>query len=149
MRTAASRPWTSGTESMWKALMLWILHLTWCGLQNLVGAVLCLCLRHCPHTRYRAAIVTQWRRRDGLSLGAFLFVPEGTPVQNPALLRHEYGHTIQSFFLGPWYLLLIGLPSMIWAKLPCFRRLRRERGISYYAVYPENWATRLGDRFSE
>ena len=130
-----------------KRFLLFLLHLTWCGLQNLVGAVLCLCLLSCRHTRYRMSFVTEWKRRDGLSLGAFLFVPMGTMKRDPALLHHEYGHTVQSFLLGPGYLPLVALPSMLWAKLPCFRRLRRERGISYYAVYPENWATRLGEKY--
>ena len=139
----------SGTKDMWKHVLCWILHMSWCGIQNLAGAVCCFCLRSCRHTVYRMSVVTEWKRRDGLSLGAFLFVPEGTPAKDPALLRHEYGHTIQSFFLGPFYLPFVALPSVIWAKLPLLRRMRRECGISYYAVYPENWASRLGDHFSK
>jgi len=58
---------------------------------------------------------------------------------------HEYGHCIQSLILGPLYLIAVGLPSYLWANLPPLRKLRREKGLSYYSVYPENWANALGE----
>ena len=56
--------------------------------------------------------------------------------------NHEYGHTIQSNFLGPLFLIIIGLPSIIWAG--CFDRYRRKHNISYYQFYTEKWADALG-----
>lgn len=29
-------------------------------------------------------------------------------------IKHEYGHQLQSYILGPLYLLIIGLPSGLW-----------------------------------
>lgn len=62
------------------------------------------------------------------------------------LLVHEYGHTVQSLLLGPLYLIAVGLPSLLWSYLPGAARKRKEGGASYFSVYPENWANRLGER---
>ena len=132
-----------------------VLQWTWGFLQNAAGGLLALVLRRGPKERFFGAIVTRWRLGGSLSLGMFLFLgqcaPKGAP---PALVKecerrvlvHEYGHSIQSLLLGPLYLPLIGLPSLLWANLPVFRKLRKKRGISYYSVYPESWANRLGAR---
>ena len=125
---------------------------TWGLPQNLVGAGFYLYYRArgCPHFRYQGALVTVWTQTSGsMSMGRFLFMhPSWTPKDH-ALLAHEYGHTIQSLFFGPFYLLTVGLPSLIWAGLPAFQRRRRTRHIDYYAVYPEKSATALGKRFAK
>ncbi len=110
---------------------------TWGLVQTLAGLAVFLSCPGCRRSFYRGTVVTRWRRRDGLSLGLFIFVPEG---EDPRLLRHEYGHTLQSLLLGPLYLPVIGLPSLIRAA---WRRGRR-RGRSYYDFYTERWADRWG-----
>ena len=83
----------------------------------------------------------------GVSLGMFIFVPGGLgPEREARLLAHEYGHTFQSALLGPLYLLVVGVPSYLWANLPRNRRARAERHIPYESRYPENWAEALGRR---
>lgn len=47
----------------------------------------------------------------GITLGKYII------VNNPKHLYHELGHTKQSKRLGPLYLLVIGLPSLIHAGL--------------------------------
>ena len=53
--------------------------------------------------------------------------------------EHEWGHTRWSLYLGPLYLLIIGLPSIIWAMIhtPYSKR-------SYYWFYTERLADRSG-----
>lgn len=121
--------------------LAWLIQLTWGFPQTLAGAVLFFCL-HGPsrHMRYRSAFVTPWRSDAGLSLGPFIFVPRRCPT---ALIVHEYGHTIQSLMLGPLYLLIIGLPSLIWAGLPALERFRVRRDYSYYRLFTERWANLL------
>ena len=58
---------------------------------------------------------------------------------NPTLWDHEHGHARQSLYLGPFYLFVIGIPSLLWA---CLYR-KHKRG-SYYAFYTEKWADKLG-----
>ena len=56
--------------------------------------------------------------------------------------RHEEGHRKQSKMLGPLYLIVIGLPSLIWATL--HSSVRRLGAVDYYSFYTERWADRLG-----
>jgi len=55
--------------------------------------------------------------------------------QHYRVLQHEHGHTIQSKILGPFYLFVIGLPSIIWAGL--FNKYREKNNVSYYSLYTE------------
>lgn len=134
-----------------KRLLYVLCQWTWGLPQNLVGLGFFLFyrLRGCPHFSYQGAVVTIWTNHTGsMSMGRYLFLePSWTPKDHD-LLAHEYGHTIQSLFFGPLYLLTVGLPSVLWAGLPCFRNMRR-KGRSYYSVYPEKGATRLGQRFAK
>ncbi len=120
--------------------------------QNLVGGVFYLYyrLKGCPHFRYQGAFGVVWTNPSGsMSMGSFLFMhPNWTP-ENKALLEHEYGHTIQSLFFGPLYLLTVGLPSVLWAGLPYFKKLRREGRRGYYTVFPEKQASGLGKRYAK
>ena len=59
------------------------------------------------------------------------------------LIRHEYGHTIQSLILGPLYLPIVGIPSLIWSVY-YRRKCRRFPALQYYSFYTERWADRLG-----
>ena len=61
------------------------------------------------------------------------------------VLVHEFGHSVQSMLLGLLYLPVIGIPSFIWCNLPPFRKLRKEKGVSYYRFYPESSANFLGN----
>ena len=55
------------------------------------------------------------------------------------MVRHEYGHCRQSRILGPFYLLVIGLPSLLWALW-----WTPGRSVGYYSFYTERLADRLG-----
>lgn len=123
-----------------------IVSLSWGLLQTMVGAILTLALwPRCTRARFRTAIVTVWPLASGLSLGMFIFVPRGC---QRTLVLHEYGHTLQSLMLGPLYLPLIVLPSLMWAGIPAFGRLRRRRSYSYYRFYTERWANLLAHRLT-
>lgn len=76
-------------------------------------------------------------------MGPFVFVPVQCPRR---LMVHEYGHTVQSLILGPLYLPLVGLPSVVWSRVPALSRWRRAHRISYYALPTERWANWLGER---
>lgn len=72
------------------------------------------------------------------SLGPFIFA--GYDV-GEKILHHETGHSVQSLYLGPLFLLAIGLPSVF---LFWWRRLENKSHEWYYEHYPENWANKLG-----
>jgi hypothetical protein len=127
-----------------KKILFVIVQCTWGFFQTLLGFLVFLRVRRCPHTTYRGTIDTHWNSRGGMSLGLFIFTP-GDEVPNARKVRvHEYGHCIQSLVLGPLYL-IVGLISLCWANLPAFRRLRREKKIPYTACFVESWASRWGE----
>lgn len=128
-----------------KVTLYRILQWTWGLPQTLAGFVLFLLFHKCPSYSYHGAIVTEWDSPNSVGLGMFIMLSR-EPFGKKRLLVHEYGHTIQSLILGPLFLLIAGLPSFAWAGLPQARKYRREKKVSYYKVYPENWANRLGER---
>ena len=93
-----------------------------------------------------------WRHGGGMSLSNHIFLPAKhfdkplneimTSKWHSKYLAHEYGHTVQSRKLGPLYLIVVGLPSLIWAG--CFDKYREKHGISYYSFFTERWADKLG-----
>ena len=122
-----------------------LIHWTWGILQNLAASLIFLRHIRCPHRRFHGAIVTEWDKNRYMALGMFIFVKKGC---SEPLLVHEYGHTIQSVFLGPLFTPVIGLPSTLWANLSVFHKLRHNKKISYYAPYPERWANSLGEKYT-
>ncbi|MBR0385067.1 MAG: hypothetical protein IJI05_00800 [Erysipelotrichaceae bacterium] len=122
-----------------------LIQITWGLPQTLIGFFLFLLNIHRKHYWFRNSIVTEWRYDNSCSLGLFIFIDDDSYDPQEVLL-HEYGHCIQSLYLGPLYLLVIGIPSFLWCNLPVFSRRRRKRHISYYSFYPERWANRLSER---
>jgi len=78
----------------------------------------------------------------GVSLGNYIFTGQ-SPEQS--LLEHEYGHTKQSRVLGPLYLPLVGLPSVLWATLYSKSSAVRKR-FDYDDFPIERNATNLGKK---
>ena len=107
--------------------------------QNIVGWAVWKVTKPKYMYGYNDANVFAWNRRDGLSLGKYIFVPADADNN---YVKHEYGHTVQSRYLGWFYLLGIGLPSIIWAG--CFKSYRKKHNVDYYSFYTERWADKLG-----
>lgn len=125
--------------------ILW--QCTWGIVQTFVGAAVLMFNLRRPHRLYHGAIVTEWSYGGSVSLGMFIFLSERkSTIIKQKLLVHEYGHTLQSLILGPLYLIVIGLPSVLWAGLPCCEKYRQKKQMSYYSLYPEHWANRLGEK---
>lgn len=135
-----------------KYLSYWLWQLSWGFCQSLLGLLLFLKNRHCPHAFYHGAVLTKWHGLGGVSLGPFIFAAD---ENNPKLrdksraermCAHEFAHTVQSLLLGPAYLFVIGLPSFLWCNLPYFRKLRLEKQIPYGAFYTEKWADHIAEK---
>ena len=113
--------------------------------QLVVGFILSLFWRE--HRQIEAAGFTALRCRTELSfcfsLGFYVFAPQ---CVNDDILRHEIGHCLQSRYLGPLYLLVVGLPSLV---LFVIARIFKKDPHWYHSRFPENWANRLGGVRSE
>ena len=115
--------------------------------QTLIGAALYSAHRKDEHFDYKGATATSWNREGAVSLVKFIFLPRRAGGQpGRFLLEHEYGHTLQSLILGPFYLLLVGAPSLAWNRLPFFKRKRKRTGKSYYSAPFESSANRLASK---
>ena len=73
--------------------------------------------------------IAEMSYRGGLTLGCVIFIHE----KDRNVLPHEYGHIRQGWVLGPLYLLVIGLPSLIWAMIHKYTRKK------YEWFYTEHW----------
>ncbi len=80
------------------------------------------------------------KMRGGISLGQYVIVSRDANLET---IYHELGHCKQSQILGWLYLIVIGLPSIIWAALYGIQEIR-ERW-SYYDFYTERWANELAE----
>lgn len=102
---------------------------------------------HCMEVPYGdVRILYSERMRGGISLGRFIILPWKYRYNSSSYVRntisHEYGHTRQSLYLGWLYLVVIGLPSLLWAWAhSTFKGLQE---ISYYDFYTEKNADKLG-----
>ena len=73
---------------------------------------------------------------ESMSIGQYIFI--NPSAQDGIILRHEYGHTLQSKILGPLYIPLIVIPSFIWCYLGNANNLNH-----YYSFYTESSANKL------
>ena len=132
--------------------LYWLVQWTWGLPQNLLGGILAAGLliarpEFAHDLRFfHGALVVRWPLRSSMALGIFIFFGQTGHPDADAILVHEYGHTIQSCILGPLYLPVIGLPSLIWAWWPSLRRDRAAGKRNYFTFYTEKWANRCGER---
>ena len=84
----------------------------------------------------------------GVSLGWFVFwTPAGNRFSHLVndCRMHEYGHAKQSVMLGPFYLLVVGIPSIsrvLYSRW--YRKKYNQSWKNYFNGFPENWADKLG-----
>lgn len=78
--------------------------------------------------------------KGSVSLGKYIFVYVNTSDLSKTI-QHEVGHYRQSQILGPLYLIVIGIPSIVWATLHSY--ILYFRKYSYYQFYTEKWANKL------
>lgn len=86
---------------------------------------------------------------SSFSLGHYLFM---IPNSSMSSFIHEYGHSVQSLYLGWLYIPIIVIPSVLHNL---YRRIKRliikpkdlaAYHYSYYEFYTEKWANLLGIR---
>lgn len=114
-----------------KSLLSYIWQLPQHGLGLLLRAIY-----RGTDTEYEGAIVRRsLQMQGGISLGRYIIVNR---YASRKTIMHEYGHCLQSRKLGWFYLLVVGIPSLLHAA---FCRCKRH---SYYDFPTERWADKLG-----
>lgn len=83
----------------------------------------------------------------GFSMG-IVIVTDGAPDSD--LVNHEVGHSIQNIYMGPLFLIIVGIPSMIryhmfdWLAKRHYNKTGNH--LDYDSVWFEAQATRLGGK---
>ena len=120
-----------------------IVNWTWGILQTLIGLIVKLIFIKYGHSKestkkYGDVYFCYWPYSSGVSLGNFRFVPK---YANEDFRSHEHGHSIQSAILGPFYLFVIGLPSLLLAAgiLPWKK--------GYMEFYTEKWSNKISGAY--
>ncbi|MCL2630503.1 MAG: hypothetical protein FWD49_03130 [Firmicutes bacterium] len=141
-------------KKLFKALLLilfYIINFTWGILQNLLGLVFLIKYRKCRKERYYNTLLTYHEEGwGGISLGIFLFIgAKHNEAWQTKARPHELGHTIQSLILGPLFLIIIGLPSVIWCNF-CVKVWRNpeNNNAKYDDFYPERNANWIGEKIT-
>lgn len=133
----------SSLHSM-KEILLYIWQLP----QNLLGLILLLFYKHEKeyHRLNGRTFYYTDEMRSGISLGNYIIMNRYDKEDG---MKHEYGHSIQSRYLGVVYLLVIGLPSILWNIIDSIivaRLVGYERSYwIYYSMPWEAWADKLGN----
>lgn len=118
-----------------------ILLYIWQLPQNLVGLIVSLFYKADFKIPYGDKIVKVCKGfPGGISLGNTVIINKYPISDGWKTLKHEYGHTKQSLYLGPLYLIIVGLPSLLWAAIH-----KDSWKCSYYSFYTEKWADKLGN----
>lgn len=89
-------------------------------------------------TKYKEIKVYTKYSSGSVTFGNYIFI-SSKATENT--IKHEYGHTRQSLYLGSLYLIIIGIPSILWAMI--HKTIAPDK--SYNWFYTEAWADKLGD----
>ena len=111
--------------------MIKVLLYIWQLPQNLLG----LLVIKCTKAQYSLPCYKTNKYRFGVSLGKYIIIGGSF---DDTTIQHERGHQKQSMILGPLYLLLIGLPSVVG------NLVQRIWKFDYYKQLWEAWADKLG-----
>lgn len=126
-----------------------VLLFLWQLPQNILG-LLVIFFTGAHKTAFKGEWVASKFPHFGVSLGNYIiFGGAGGSVES---LKHEQGHQKQSMYLGPLYLILIGLPSIIgnivsrieWTFSSKDREVAKRIVKWYYKQPWEAWADKLG-----
>ena len=124
-----------------------ILLYIWQLPQNILGLLVLLWYKHEKEYHRLNGRVFYFTEEmpSGVSLGNYIIMNREDREDG---MRHEYGHSIQSRWLGWFYLLIIGLPSGLYNLIDRYivePRIGWKRSMRiYYSMPWEKWADKLG-----
>lgn len=85
------------------------------------------------------------RSGGGLTLGKYIFISQNY-IDQKGIIKHECGHVKQSRILGPLYLIIIGIPSLLHAALNNYIGCCKRHKDGYYHWFTEKWANKLMEK---
>lgn len=138
-----------------KLAIFYILSFTWGIVMSLVGLFVFLFIRLFMNNQVnifkvagRIAIVFKNKSFGGLSLGFVYLVDNGNSMSTHL---HELGHTIQNAYFGPFFILLVAIPSAIRYHIRSYlvnsKRKKYSELKPYDSIWFEGQATKLGNKY--
>ena len=127
---------------------LFLLSITWCVLQTVVGALFALGLMPVSRTqKYRGMILVYHPYGFTFSLGTFAFVSNRVP--HPRTIRGRmYGHYLQSLVYGPLFFFVVSA-TQLFVRIPAVKALRAERDLIPNDVFVDRQAARFAAKAGE
>lgn len=121
-----------------------ILLYIWQLPQNIIGLIVRLFYKEKTRVIYRGKVIRICNGfPGGISLGDTIIVKKYPNNQSSwNTVKHEWGHSRQSLWLGPLYLLVIGIPSGLWYQ---YRKFSTSKNSDYCDFFTEEWADKLGN----
>lgn len=134
---------------LFKEIILWIWQLP----QNIGGLIVLLMYGYDKKVIAPNGNIVYFSNRmsGGISLGKYSVISDyyirkaktDEAILDLDVTKHEaLGHGTQSRWLGPLYLFVIGIPSIVWAWLYPSNLFPYTRN-GYYRFYTEKWADKL------
>lgn len=108
--------------------------------QNIIGLLLRLIYKGNDDKTNGIIVRRSLKMSGGISLGRYIIVNQ---FARDKTIYHELGHCRQSMYLGWLYLIVIGIPSIVWAGL--YGKVIKPTTNGYYKFYTEKWADKLGN----
>jgi hypothetical protein len=128
---------------MWNKIKEFFIDWVWQLPQNILGLVYGIMIRN--SISYAVVMdsnptyeVYLKETDGGVTLGRYIFMYKRYNNLSYVVL-HELGHVKQSRMLGPLYLFVIGIPSILWAATHKLVAPKKD----YYWFYTESWANKL------
>ena len=122
-----------------KALKLWLNIYE--SIQNVLGYIEYKTHKLNINHRFKQSNIVYINHFDSHVLGKWVFINKET--DDEIILRHEYGHRIQSYILGPFYMFVIYIPSLLHYKW--FIKQNKEWK-EYYDFFTEKNADNLSKK---
>ncbi len=119
--------------------------------QYIIGFIFGLFIKVNKKIIYKRSIVYLININISVSFGKQIYIwyhMEKNEIDK--LIKHEYGHSIQSIILGPLYIVFSFIPSMLRHSIFFIKYVtaknKNDKTLvwkKYYMGYPENWADKL------
>ncbi len=138
-------------------VLFYILSFTWGIIMTLIGLlVLAFCTIFFKDTKVELSngrIFIRFLNKSfgGVSLGIVILTDRFYSL-NHGVDGHELGHTLQNAWLGPLFIPLIAIPSLIrasmfnWLATRYYERRGNGDVLKYDSAWFEGWATNLGNK---
>lgn len=136
----------------WKMnkVAFYILSYTWGILLTVVGwlvAGVLMLLGHKSHKWGGSHYFVVGKNWGGLSIGTTIVVSDS--CTDEFSLNHEFGHSVQNCYFGPFCLFLVTIPSFMracWREFVVWVKIKKRSELpDYYSIWFERTASELGE----